>query len=304
MTSIGDPNALTEYLNQLNMKSDMVMQELKRVSAENDGLKKKHDEASEKLDKAEKEIQSLKAGTPAESSTGPTKEPYAEEKVESAPEKAKSPVSSVIGMFSPRHKANKSEDAPRPSGEDFFSYDDEIPQLQADAAARSEEIEKLKTEVAELQGELSVAKENSAGLLENLEKATRELSESRDAPSAEDSLRQQIDARNDEIKTLTERLEKSEGQLKDLEAKHLTEETEHDAKVKELEASVATSDKRASELDADIAKATQAKNVSKKLIDDLNSQISTLKQEKAQSQAKIDDLTKKLDAQPVAAAGC
>lgn len=41
LVSISDPEALIEYLNQLNLRGDMVMQELKRVTADRDELKKK-----------------------------------------------------------------------------------------------------------------------------------------------------------------------------------------------------------------------------------------------------------------------
>ena len=47
LTTIAEPGALVEYLNQLNLKGDMVMQELKRVSSENEENKKKL-EASER----------------------------------------------------------------------------------------------------------------------------------------------------------------------------------------------------------------------------------------------------------------
>ena len=36
LTSIGDPSALAEYLTQINTKSGMVLDELKRVSSERD----------------------------------------------------------------------------------------------------------------------------------------------------------------------------------------------------------------------------------------------------------------------------
>ena len=45
LTSISDPSAFVEYLNQVNRKGDMVMDELKRVSKERDELNKKFEEA-------------------------------------------------------------------------------------------------------------------------------------------------------------------------------------------------------------------------------------------------------------------
>ena len=40
LAGISDPNALVEYLDQLNLKGDMVMDELKRVSTDRDEYKK------------------------------------------------------------------------------------------------------------------------------------------------------------------------------------------------------------------------------------------------------------------------
>ncbi|GAP86679.1 putative viral a-type inclusion protein repeat protein [Rosellinia necatrix] len=49
LSSIKQPAAFVEYLTQLNQKNDMVMQEMKRVSAERDVLKKQNDEVDKRL---------------------------------------------------------------------------------------------------------------------------------------------------------------------------------------------------------------------------------------------------------------
>ncbi|ODA84215.1 hypothetical protein RJ55_02733 [Drechmeria coniospora] len=61
LTSIGDPNALVEYLNQMNLRSEMVMAELKKVSAEKDELMSKHDETQDRLKQVQQELDALVA---------------------------------------------------------------------------------------------------------------------------------------------------------------------------------------------------------------------------------------------------
>lgn len=56
VSGINDPGALVEYLNQLNLKGDMVMDELKRVSAERDSYKKKFEEAEKQTVSAREEL--------------------------------------------------------------------------------------------------------------------------------------------------------------------------------------------------------------------------------------------------------
>ncbi|KAI6780516.1 Golgin-like protein [Emericellopsis cladophorae] len=298
LTSIGDPNALTEYLNQLNLRSDMVMQELKRVSAENDELKKSHEQDEEKIKKLEADLEAAKGGKPVEE----TGEPQVEAPRQSvddkavAPEKVRSPVLSVMGMFSPKQKAAQQE-ATKGDG-DLFSYDEELPQLQADLASRDEEIQTLRKEVDGLKGELSVAKESSTELANNLEKVEKELTGSKDAASSRESLQKELEARNSEIARLNERLEASQSQIKALEADLASETKALSAKVKEVEASLATQTKQVADSEAEVTKANQAKTVTKKLIDDLNTQIKSLEKEKTESERKITELAKKLESQP------
>ncbi|KAM0227055.1 hypothetical protein ACHAPO_011836 [Fusarium lateritium] len=306
LTSISDPDALVEYLNQVNLRSDMVMQELKKVSTDKEELQKKYNETEERARKLEEKLATAKSASADQPKTGDletsqdTQKDKSEDTSTEEPEKSKSPVSSVMGMFSPKHKPQKplSEVAEtKESNEEFFSYDDEIPQLQADVASKSQEIEKLKSKVGDLQKELTTARETSTGLVESLESATRELSETRDAATVKESLQAQLDDRNKEITNLNQRLEEAQAQLKQLEE----DKNAHTIKVDELKVSMASSDKRASQLDAELAKASNAKTISKKLIDDLNSQIDTLKKERSDSESKVTDLTKKLESKPTPA---
>ena len=62
LTSISDPNALVEYLNQVNLKGDMVLDELKRVSSERDEYQRKVIEAERSAKEAWDEVANLKQG--------------------------------------------------------------------------------------------------------------------------------------------------------------------------------------------------------------------------------------------------
>ncbi len=64
-TTIKDPDAMVEYLNQLNLKGDMVMDEFKRVSAEKDTFKKKSEDVEKELAALKEEVASLKAAQAA-----------------------------------------------------------------------------------------------------------------------------------------------------------------------------------------------------------------------------------------------
>lgn len=156
-------------------------------------------------------------------------------------------------------------------------YDQEVPHLQADVAAKSDEIDRLRTDVADLKRELAAAEENSAGLATSLEKATHELGESRDA------LQTQLDARGREMASLTERLDQSRAQLKRLDEGAQRDKEAGASKAREMETSLMASDKRAAELDAELSKANAAKAVSKKLINDLNTQLEGLKRDNAEA---------------------
>lgn len=54
LTSISDPGALVEFLNQRSVQSEMVREEFKRVSSENQGLVKERNELKVKLEEAAK----------------------------------------------------------------------------------------------------------------------------------------------------------------------------------------------------------------------------------------------------------
>lgn len=308
MTSIKDPDALIEYLNQLNLKGDMVMDELKRVSTEKEDLKRRYDVAEKEITELKEKVTALENTKPAPTPTDAAKtregEENGEDKAEAGsqtsppPSSVKSPVQSVLGIFSPKQKPVEDADAGDQAGEDFFSYDNEIPQLQAEVESKGQEIEKLRTQVDNLKEELAIAKENSTGLVENLEKATRELSESRDNSAVSDSLQTQVTARDTEIKTLTERLDKSEARLKDLQVELEKEKAATTAAIKDKEERLAETSSLQLELESGLKKVTEAKSALDTRIVDLTTEIKTLRQSKVENEQKIEELNKQLHMGP------
>ncbi|KAH6607072.1 hypothetical protein Trco_003385 [Trichoderma cornu-damae] len=274
LASIADPEALVEYLNQLKLKGDMVMDELKRVSADKDELKKKYEENEEKLKKLQDELDALKA----EKSTEDQK-PEASEKSE-------------------KSKESKAAKDSRGDGEDFFSYDDEIPQLHAEINAKDGEIEALKAEVDSLKQELSAIKRSSAELVDSLEKSAIELIESRKVIESQESLQTQLEARKGKISHLTDRLETCEKQYKHLEGQ-LEEEKRHaSSAITELKALLGKSLRQATDMTNELSRAMAARNASMTVIEVLNAQVDTLKKERSVMQSMLDGMVKKLEPPP------
>ncbi|KAL2157942.1 hypothetical protein VTH06DRAFT_4997 [Thermothelomyces fergusii] len=284
LTSIKDPEALVEYLNQINLKGDMVMEELRRVTSEKETYKKKADEADSELVRLKEELAALRSAHPAQTPTPPDTEGTAPTEAEATADKT---------AESPKEKAAEGK-----GGETFFSFDDEFPQLQAEVQKKSEEIEQLRAEVKNLKEELSIAKEHSAGLVESLEKTARELSEARDAVAVKAAIEKQLEARNTEISTLGERLDKAQIRLKDLEAQVEKTKGEAAEAVKEKEAQLAASENRAKELEIELTKAGEAKSSLDEKIKSLTSEIETLKEAKAEDEARIEELIKQTQSTP------
>ncbi|KAK2802901.1 hypothetical protein FQN51_004164 [Onygenales sp. PD_10] len=232
LTSIGDPRALTEYLNQITLKGDMVIDELKRVTTDRDDYKKKLAEAEESAQEAHDELASLKKqavnGKRPLIDTSATREDSG-----SLEAPIKSPTLSItsrasipgISIFSPKAKAVTSP-PPVEESEEFFSFDNEIPRLESELSKRQEEVDTLKSEVKTLKGDLSVARESTEGMAQSLESATRELIGLRenkdrfkaDLESQRKSLEGQISELNSKLSVAEADLKKSTAAMEDLKA--------------------------------------------------------------------------------------
>lgn len=277
LTTIKDPDAFLEYLKQVNMKADMIMEELKRVSAEKDSFKKKLEDTEAELATTKDELSKLKETRETQAAVEPTpgdEEPKDDKEDEGgaahsrSPEAAKSPImSSVLGLFSPKEKP---AEGPSPDAadekEDLFSFEAENSQFEAQLAAKSDEIEKLRTEVESLKTELSVnatarsaepeqlraqvgtleselsaAKQAKEELSEQLNKATAEVGDaSKKAAAAQAALQAQIDSRTSEIAGLKEKLDQAQAQLKDLEEKKAKQKSVTTTAIKDQQAKLST----------------------------------------------------------------
>ncbi|PKS12387.1 hypothetical protein jhhlp_000591 [Lomentospora prolificans] len=282
LTSISDPNALVEYLSQLNLKGDMVMDELKRVSAEKDELKKLCNTKDSELEKLKVEL--AEAKSQVSSST-----PEAKERHSSEGDHAQTSAEKVLS----------GDEQERKGSEELFSFDSEV---QDDSAAQTHEMEILKAELESLRSELSIAKETSADLTEKLEKASTELSRSRDHSAVKKSLEAQLEARNTEIASLTERLHKSQSQLRDLESKVENEKTAQSSVAKDLKTKLAAADSRSKELESEVHKLAAVKTTLEGKISSLNTKIDSLQDSKVEDEKRIEGLDRKLKEAASAAA--
>ena len=267
LTSINDPNALTEYLNQLNLKSDMVLDELKRVSAEKDSFKQKFQEAETRHEEVLGKIEELTAEKASAQNTEAKRdsvegqvEPGAKPKdapasrqtsieVQRAVETPKSPSSSTkartssiggFSLFSPKSKpADVKPVGTEPSeeqSEEFFSYDSELPRLESELSERQSQVESLQGEVKSLKGDLAVARESTQSMVQTLEDSTRDLNSLRERNERYETEMKVLKSENDSsISSLHSQLEDADRKIRDLEGKGASAGTENElAEQKEL----------------------------------------------------------------------
>lgn len=222
LTSINDPGALVEYLNQINLRSDMVLDELKRVTSDRDDYKKKLQASEVENGKLRVEVTELKS-KPAPVDNQP--EPSEPEKAVSTtnttstetgngasitetaePEPtAKSPTSSSpriasFSLFSPRSKTVSP--SAKEASEELFSFDAEHTKLEAELHEREAEVEVLKKQVDSLKSDLKVARESTEGMVQSLETATHELHTLREAKDSVDETKTQLQSKINELETM------------------------------------------------------------------------------------------------------
>ncbi|KAH8660725.1 hypothetical protein BGZ60DRAFT_111950 [Tricladium varicosporioides] len=250
LATISDPDAMVEYLNQLNLKGDMVMDELKRVSAEKDDYKKKFEESEKQAATLREQLESAKSI--------PASEPQAAEKadtisIDTPTASVKSPVQSVLGLFSPKQAPQATSDN-KDVNEEFFSYDDELPKLQAEVKEKANEIVVLHTKVTSLEKDLAIARESSSGLVANLEKATRDLSDTKDAAEENEKRLKQVQEQTAEINTLKASLETKEKQVVEMDQlrSNLEAKEKQVAELEVLRANLATKDEQLTTLKNDL----------------------------------------------------
>lgn len=241
LASISDPNAFVEYLNQVNLKGDMVLDELKRVSSERDTLKERLSEAERSTKEAWDEVSNLnstkhikqdpEASGPSVKNSQPDDEAsmqvvtdgeLSDVTAKSLAASTKSPTVSMPGMalFSPKQKSAGSPKA-RQESDDLFSYDSEIPRLGTELQDRQERINALEYEVKVLKGDLAVTRESTQSMVQTLEEATLELNSLKDSKdrSELDMKEQRISSEN-LLEQLRTDLQEAQARLQELQREH------------------------------------------------------------------------------------
>ena len=283
LTSINDPNALVEYLNQITLKSDMVLDELKRVSADRDDYNAKFQASEEKaktlidevaeLRKKETETEPATSQNPPEVakrlSIGSPQVPLPGDNasvkdlsIESEHAKSPSTTSRIasFSLFSPRSKP-MSPSAPKETSEEFFSFDSEQVKMEGELVERQAEVEELKRQVTNLKGDLKVARESTESMVESLETATRELHGLREAKDKFDQSKAELQKQVDELETKmaldSVKAEELEKELVVLGAKR----DEMGTRVFKLETEIKQHEESNSQLRRDIETSTQDTNI-------------------------------------------
>lgn len=311
LTSISDPAALVEYLDQLNLKGDMVLDELKRVSSERDNFKTKLEEAERSTKEAQDEVANLRVHKDTTSTFGEAaanaNEVYSETETvttDVADESAstttmKSPTASIksrtssiptISLFSLKAKAVETPKVNEET-EEFFSYDSEVPRLESELRNREEEVKILQSEVNTLQGDIAVARESTQSMVQSLEDATRDLNALRDNKerSKVDLEEQRVTAGKLQNK-LRDDLKAAEEKLIKLEAEIASQGSEALA---ELEGKLQGANDELRTLQTVQTDGNRADEQIKELqstIQDLRTEISRLQSVGAQSEKRIDTL--------------
>jgi chromosome segregation ATPase len=267
LTSINDPDALVEYLNQNNLKGEMVLDELKRVSKEKETFKQKLEEAEKSARQAWDEVKKMReekvvgevklsesnnaeiekgsplvAGQPPKQPEGPGIKDDTEQTIRSPSISAilRSPSIPGISLFSPKVRRPQ-EPASQPESEEFFSYDAEVPQVEDKPKEAEEDVIELQQQVKNLRDDLSVARESTQSMVQTLEDATLELNGLREQKDKIESelTKQRLDSQS-EMNNLRSELEAVDGKMRMLESKDSSEDAERsklrDDHLKEAEA--------------------------------------------------------------------
>jgi chromosome segregation ATPase len=299
LTSISDTAAFIEYLGQLNVKSDMLMEELKRVSRERDDINKKLEDAEKRARESSEEVEALKA------------------KTSSAAEGAEDDTATLTDSTAPSlaSKTTKETDDAK-DDEDFFSYDSELPRLQSQLQESVDKVGKLEEENKSLKGELSVAQESAESFMKNLETTSNDLNSFRDThqrlqkdahereqelngsiadlkarlETAENDLTKHKDDHTQDQKTISELQDKLESATKELQELHAAngEELVNQDQLQELRGQVES-------VGADLTQLREAHAKAEKRGDTLNGLLNNVRSQLKETEAKRDDALASLE---------
>ncbi|KAI9826127.1 MAG: hypothetical protein M1832_000576 [Thelocarpon impressellum] len=262
LTSIGDPGALVEYLQQLSLKSDMVMDELKRVTTDRDEYKKKAEAAESTIKTSEDKTATLASPTTPD-------------------------VTPSTGMRQGAEETQTKEES-----EDFFSYEEELPRLESELQERNAEIVVLKKEVKTLKGDLAVTRESTEGMAESLEAATRELTTLRDANEVKGQQTQA--AAKKEVDLVMTKLRLAEEELSSLKVQHEEQQKRSAAESKQRQEEVVHLKTEMSRLQSAISAQGPRVSILTQLVDSLQTELQEVEGEKARLTSEAAARTRKM----------
>ncbi|MCJ1356291.1 MAG: hypothetical protein MMC33_006285 [Icmadophila ericetorum] len=322
LTSINDPGALVEYLNQLKLKGDMVLDELKRVSSERDTFKQKLAEAEKSAKEAWDNVTELRKQKESDSATDQANNAAKATSSLGSPAEVvssdfKSPTPSIklrtssipsISLFSPKAKP-ASEPKAEVKAEEFFSFDRELPRLEAELKEKQEE-------VMSLTQDLAVARESTQSMVKTLEDITKELnvfkersekyeSDLADAKASSQnqakSLKSDLDAANTKLSEAEMKHQAQTAQISKLEKRfedaHSELNTLQKAKAENEEA-VTSAEKLRAEivaLQSKMSKAESERDVTQKRVETLNDLVGTLREQARTAAQDIESVKAELN---------
>ena len=325
LTSINDSNSLVEYLNQINLKGHMVLDELKKVSNDRDSYKQQLDEAEKRTKEAWDEVANLRGKKVSKERSEESEkkangsfsedddaegdnDPLGAASPRPLPLSLKSPTLSVRGMslFLPKSKFGSPRS--QQGSEDLFSYDGEVPKMENELQERKIQIGELEHEVKSLKGDLAVTRESTQSMVQSLEEATRELNGLRDSKERSES---EIKDRQESLERARSDLQAAEAKLKELNIQQGSRDQsrmtdlEDQLKVMKDELDTAKSSKEndtdsaeetnalrstVSRLESDIQRLRAAIQKREKDTDGLNGIVSSLRNQLTEARDKIQDL--------------
>lgn len=171
LASIQDPGALIEFMQQNELKTSLVMDELRRAITEKDELRKKLEDA----------------------------------------EKVSKPSSDEPQESTSKDQARKDSDEPQEDSEDFFSYESEVPRLQREAKEYEDRVVKLESENKSLKDELESSKASAEQLARNLQSSSSDIASLKDLSAKhEDESKRQKELHESLVNELRGNLEEAE----------------------------------------------------------------------------------------------
>ncbi|KAL5614271.1 hypothetical protein BROUX41_004381 [Berkeleyomyces rouxiae] len=257
LTSIRDTEAFAEYLNQANLKSHMLMEELKRITTEKDGLQKENAAQADQIKTLKLELATTK-------------------------ENDREKTSSEKGADAGAETRNESP-------EEFFSFDSEVKE------GNSSEADLLRNKISTLEAEVETVKKAALTATQDLQTAKEAHSTSlQELTEKAKSLTLELKAKEEKLSLVNSQLSKTEARLKTVESDALAAKKSSASEIKGLKTDLNASSAESEGLQTKLASAVAASGTLENTITDLKCNIDELKLAKKVDEARIAELTVKL----------